>query len=161
MRHQQSYIACQFSHAESPCLMGLSKEFMHNRMKLLMPPLLGCFLFLTGCATLIRGTSETFGVDSVPQGASVQLSTGQSGVTPFRTKVPRRQTLLVTVCKPGYLTQQISVPTQTSSSGAVAAAANFFTFRDLGGLINAAVDANNGATMEHNPNPLVVNLQKQ
>ena len=130
-------------------------------LRFLLPLALACTLFLSGCATLIRGTSETFTVDSVPQGANVQLSTGQSGVTPFNTKVPRSQNLQVTISKPGYRTQHISVPAQVSSGGAVATAANLFAFRDLGGLISAAVDASDGAAMEHRPNPLVVNLQEQ
>ena len=129
--------------------------------RLLFPLVLTCSFFLSGCATLIRGTSETFTVDSVPQGANVQLSTGQSGLTPFSTKVPRNQNLQVTVSKPGYRTQQLSVPAQVSSGGAVATGANLFAFPDLGGLISAAVDASDGAAMEHKPNPLVVTLQQQ
>ena len=115
---------------------------------------------LTGCATIIRGTSEKFTVDSIPQGADAQISTGQSGTTPFTVKVPRSQTLQITVSKAGYKTQQITVPAEVSSGGAVATAANIFAFRDLGGLIGAAVDASDGSAMEHKPNPLVVQLKK-
>ncbi len=120
-----------------------------------------CSALLTGCSTIIRGTSEKFTVDSIPQGANVQFSTGQSGITPFTLKVPRSQTLQVSVSKPGYKTQQITVPAEVSSGGAVATAANLFAFRDLGGLIGAAVDASDGSAMEHKPNPLVVQLEKQ
>jgi len=119
-----------------------------------------CSAFLCGCATILRGTSEKFTVDSIPQGASAQISTGQSGVTPFSVKVPRSQTLQVTVSKPGYKTQQVTVPAEVSSGGAVATAANLFAFRDLGGLIGAAVDASDGSAMEHKPNPLVVQLER-
>jgi hypothetical protein len=122
---------------------------------------LSCCVVLSGCATIVRGTSEKFTVDSNPQGADVRLSTGQSGVTPFTAKVPRSQTLTVTVSKPGYRTETVTVPAQVSSGGAVATAANLFAFRDLGGLIGAAVDASDGAAMEHRPNPLTVNLQEQ
>ena len=31
----------------------------------------------------------------------------------------------------------------------------------IGGLIGAAVDASDGSAMEHKPNPLVVQLEKQ
>jgi hypothetical protein len=123
--------------------------------------ILSCSALLSGCATIIRGTSEKFTVDSIPQGADVQISTGQSGVTPFSVKVPRSQTLQVSVSKPGYKTQQLTVPAEVSSGGAVATAANLFAFRDLGGLIGAAVDASDGSAMEHKPNPLVVQLEKQ
>jgi hypothetical protein len=116
---------------------------------------------LAGCATIMRGTSERFTVDSIPQGADVQISTGQSGVTPFTAKVPRSQDLQISVSKPGYKTQRISVPAEISSGGAVATAANLFAFRDLGGLIGAAIDSSDGSAMEHKPNPLVVQLEKQ
>lgn len=130
-------------------------------LRFLLPLAVACTLFLSSCATLIRGTSETFTVDSVPQGANVQLSTGQSGVTPLSIKVPRNQNFQVTISKPGYKTQQVSVIPQISSGGAVATGANLFAFPDLGGLISAAVDASDGAAMELRPNPLVVTLQSQ
>jgi hypothetical protein len=123
--------------------------------------ILSCSALLSGCATIIRGTSENFMVDSIPQGANVQMSTGQSGVTPFRVKVPRSQTLQVSISKTGYKSQRITVPAEVSSGGAVATAANLFAFRDLGGLLGAAVDASDGSAMEHKPNPLVVQLEKQ
>lgn len=122
--------------------------------------LLICFL-TTGCATIIRGTKETFTVDSVPQAASVQLSTGPSGQTPFSVKVPRGANLIVTVSKPGYRTQQITVPAQVSPTGAFLTAANLFGSRDQSGLLGATVDAADGAAMEHKPNPLVVRLENE
>jgi len=134
-------------------------NFLNMPPRFLFPLALACTLFLGGCATLIRGTSETFTVNSLPAGANVQLSTGQAGVTPFSIKVPRNQNFQVTVSKPGYQTQQISVIPQISSGGAVATGANLFAFPDLGGLISAAVDASDGAAMELRPNPLVVTLQ--
>ena len=129
-------------------------------MRNLLFCLLFC-LFLTGCATLIRGTKETLTVDSVPQAASVQLSTGQTGQTPFSVKVPRGANLIVTVSKPGYRTQQITVPAQVSPTGAFLAAANLFGSRDQSGLLGATVDTADGAAMEHKPNPLLVTLEKE
>ena len=114
-------------------------------------------LFTTGCATITRGTREVFTVDSTPQGANVQISTGQSGQTPLSVKVPRNETLHVTISKPGYKTRQTTVPTQIAGGGGLAMAGNVV----LGGLIGAAVDAGTGAMMEHKPNPLVVTLEKQ
>ena len=95
------------------------------------------------------------------QGANVRFSTGLCGVRSFSVKVPRSQTLQITVSKPGYITRQISVPAEVSSGGAVATAANLLAFRDLGGLIGAAVYASDGSAMEHKPNPLVVKLERQ
>ncbi|MBU3666885.1 MAG: hypothetical protein FGM15_13565 [Chthoniobacterales bacterium] len=72
-------------------------------------------------------------------------------------KVPRNETLHVTISKPGYKTRQTTVPMQIAGGGGLAMAGNVV----LGGLIGAAVDAGTGAMMEHKPNPLVVTLEKQ
>jgi hypothetical protein len=112
---------------------------------------------LPSCATITRGTNEVFVVDSNPQGAQVRLSTGHIGETPASFKVPRRETLHVTVSKKGYKTRQITVPSQISGAGGAAMAGNVV----VGGLIGAAVDAGTGAMHEHKPNPLQVNLEKQ
>jgi hypothetical protein len=67
----------------------------------------------------------------------------------------------VTVSKPGYRTQQITVPAQVSPTGAFLAAANLFRSRDQSGLLGATVDTADGAAMEHKPNPLLVTLEKE
>ena len=113
--------------------------------------------FLPSCATITRGTQEVFVVDSTPQAAKVQLSTGHSGETPASFKVPRRETLHVTVSKKGYKTRNVSVPSQISGGGGAAMAGNLI----FGGLIGAAVDGGTGAMHEHKPNPLNVVLEKQ
>jgi hypothetical protein len=112
---------------------------------------------LSSCATITRGTKEVFAVDSTPQNAAVQLSTGQSGQTPASFKVPRRESLHVTISKDGYKTRQITVPSQISGGGGVAMAGNVL----LGGLIGAGVDAGTGAMYDHKPNPLHVHLERK
>ena len=112
---------------------------------------------LSSCATITRGTKEVFTVDSTPQNASVQLSTGLSGQTPASFKVPRRESLHVTISKEGYMTRQITVPSQISGGGGVAMAGNVL----LGGLIGLGVDAGTGAMYEHKPNPLHVQLDRR
>jgi hypothetical protein len=113
--------------------------------------------FLPSCATITRGTQEVFVIDSSPQAAKVQLSTGHSGETPASFKVPRRETLHVTVSKKGYKTRSVSVPSQISGGGGAAMAGNLI----FGGLIGAAVDGGTGAMNEHKPNHLHVVLEKQ
>ena len=112
---------------------------------------------LSSCATITRGPKEVFTVDSTPQNASVQLSTGLSGQTPASFKVPRRESLHVTISKEGYMTRQITVPSQISGGGGVAMAGNVL----LGGLIGLGVDAGTGAMYEHKPNPLHVQLDRR
>jgi len=111
---------------------------------------------LCSCGTITRGSSEVFTVDSTPQNAKVQLSTGHTGNTPFSIKVPRRDNLTVTVSKSGYQTRVVNVPSQISGAGGAAMAGNLV----LGGLIGAGVDTATGAMYEHKPNPLHVVLER-
>jgi hypothetical protein len=112
--------------------------------------------FLPSCATITRGTQEVLVIDSTPQAANVQLSTGHSGETPASFKVPRRDTIQATISKKGYKTRSISIPTQISGGGGAAMAGNLI----FGGLVGAAVDGGTGAMYEHKPNPLHVTLEK-
>tara|TARA_B110000003_G_C16584540_1_gene509365 strand:+ start:805 stop:1191 length:387 start_codon:yes stop_codon:yes gene_type:complete len=109
------------------------------------------------CASITRGTTENFTVNSTPQAATVELSTGQSGETPATFKVPRKGTISGTISKSGYKTRNFSVPSSISGAGGTAMAGNII----FGGLIGAAVDAGSGAMHEHTPNPLNVTLEKE
>ena len=61
----------------------------------------------------------------------------------------------ITTEKPGYKTSIHHVTHQTAGGGAAGMAGNVL----LGGIIGAAVDANNGSTQELIPNPLVIDLE--
>lgn len=127
-------------------------------MKKTLQSLMGiAIVSLSSCATITRGPSEVFVVDSVPQAAKVQLSNGMTGETPASFKVSRRDTLNVNVSKPGYATRNISVPSQFAGAGGAAMAGNLL----FGGVIGAGVDAGTGAMYEHKPNPLNVTLEKR
>ena len=114
-------------------------------------------LFLSGCASITRGTKEVIVIDSTPQDAKAQLSTGQILQTPASFEVPRRDTIMVTVSKPGYKTRTVVLNSEVGSGGAAGMAGNVF----LGGIIGAGVDAGTGAMYEHKPNPLMVILEKE
>jgi hypothetical protein len=114
-------------------------------------------LFLSGCASITRGTKEVVVIDSTPQDAKAQLSTGQVLQTPASFEVSRRDTLMVTVSKPGYKTRTVVLNSEVGSGGAAGMAGNVF----VGGIIGAGVDAGTGAMYEHKPNPLMVILEKE
>lgn len=112
-------------------------------------------LALSACATITRGTTEVFTVESTPAGAEVSLSNGmECESTPCAFKVPRKGDLSVIVSKNGYESSEHNIPTQVSGGGGAAMAGNVL----VGGLIGAGVDAASGAMLEHKPNPLVVTL---
>ncbi|MBI5426529.1 MAG: PEGA domain-containing protein [Opitutae bacterium] len=112
-------------------------------------------LLQIGCATITRGTTEQFKVESNPSAASVRLDSGETGVTPVTFTVPRKRDLIVTVSKEGYETVTRTVGTKIAGKGAAGLAGNAL----IGGVIGIGVDAVSGASLNHEPNPLVVNLQ--
>lgn len=109
---------------------------------------------LSGCATITRGTTEAWTVESDPAGAQVTLSSGETCTTPCTLEKKRKDPFQVTVELDGYDTVQTQVLSQVSGGGAAGMAGNVL----VGGLIGVGVDAASGATKELKPNPLVIKL---
>ena len=110
---------------------------------------------LSACATVTRGTKQKYAITSEPSEAKVDLSIGQSCVTPCKLKLKRKEAFVATVSKAGYETQQVNVRTKFSGGGAAAGAGNIL----LGGFIGAGVDASNGSLNDLDPSPLNVVLK--
>ena len=115
---------------------------------------LGTTLFLPACATITRGTSQTFEVVSEPPEANVESSNGFTCVTPCKMKVKRKPGFDLTISKPGYQTQTVTVESSMSGGGGVAGAGNIL----LGGVIGGIVDGTNGSMNNLSPNPVTVTL---
>lgn len=81
-------------------------------------------LLSTGCATITRGTTEAWTIDSRPQGADVRLSTGQECATPCTLKLKRKESFTVVVSKAGYKTTNAQVISQVAGAGAAGMAGN-------------------------------------
>ena len=112
-------------------------------------------LSMSACATVTRGTSQSFEVQSTPPGASVQTSNGFGcEATPCTFKMARKTAFTATVSLPGYVSQTLPVESRMSSGGGTAMAGNIL----VGGLIGAGVDASSGALNDLTPNPLIVTL---
>jgi hypothetical protein len=109
---------------------------------------------LSGCATVTRGTSETFVIETQPAGADVHLTNGLSCTTPCSLKLKRKDGFVAKIAKPGYEPVEATVTSSTSGGGGVAMAGNLV----LGGIIGAGVDASNGSMNDLKPNPLRVTL---
>lgn len=109
----------------------------------------------SGCATITRGSSEAFVIETDPAGAEARLSTGIQCRTPCSLKVKRRGDFVVTIEKEGYETVQATVTSSIDNAGSAGMAGNVL----LGGIIGAGVDAGTGAMHSHKPNPLMVKLE--
>lgn len=114
---------------------------------------------LAACATITRGTTQAFTVETEPGGATVATSNGlHCPSTPCTfARVPREAEFTVTITKPGYRTATHNVTHQTAGSGAAGMAGNVL----VGGIIGAAIDGNSGATQDLVPNPLRVTLEPE
>lgn len=111
-------------------------------------------LLLPACATITRGTSQKFNVETTPSQADVKLSTGQTCVSPCTLNLKRKSKFKVTVSKEGYKTQEAEVHGKLKGGGAAGFAGNAI----FGGVIGAGVDAASGASLNLDPNPLKVTL---
>lgn len=112
-------------------------------------------LSLSACATVTRGTSQQFTVNSTPPGAHVTTSNGfECAATPCTFRMSRKDAFRATVSMPGYVTQEHAIESKMASNGAAGMAGNVL----VGGLIGVAVDATSGAMNDLTPNPLTVTL---
>ncbi len=113
---------------------------------------------LGACATVTRGTNQTWSVETVPSGASVKTSNGFAcDQTPCTFKMPRKSQFEVTVSKVGYRAYQGHVTNKVSGSGGAGMAGNVL----VGGIIGAGVDVATGAMLDLTPNPLRVTLEPE
>jgi hypothetical protein len=110
------------------------------------------------CATVTRGTSEAWTVETDPIGAKVVTTIGFAcDATPCTFKMQRKSEFDVTITKPGYKTVTTRVTHQTAGAGAAGMAGNVL----VGGIIGIGVDAVSGATQELKPNPLTIKLEAE
>lgn len=112
-----------------------------------------CWLF-SGCATVTRGTTQAFTVESTPIGATVSFSNGERCETPCTLTLKRKHPVAVEICKSGYAPVTTQIVSQISGAGGTAMAGNVL----VGGLIGAGIDAGSGAMKDLRPNPLKVEL---
>lgn len=105
---------------------------------------------ISGCATVINGTSQPVGFQSDPNGAVVKLVTGLSCTTPCEYQMKRGSDSMATFTRDGY--KPVSVYIQSRTGGA--AFGNILA----GGIIGGVVDGSNGASNHLYPDPVYVRL---
>jgi len=107
-----------------------------------------------GCATVTRGMNDQVQILSEPSGAEVRTSMGQTCITPCTLQFGRKDVFTVTASMPGYHTSEMAVSTRVAGAGVAGFAGNVL----IGGVIGMGVDAASGATLEHYPNPVVLQM---
>ena len=127
-------------------------EFVNRNLSLC--GLVAASLLLPACATVTRGTSQKFNIESSPSEAQVALSTGQKCVTPCKLKLKRKPGFTATFNKDGYESQDVTVESKLGGGGIVARAGNVL----MGGVIGGIVDGTNGSMNNLSPSPLMVTL---
>lgn len=123
-------------------------------MRLTALIIIAALLATSGCASITRGTSQGFGIQSNPTGATATVSTGQVCTTPCEIKVPRKFAITVLLELPGYKPITAKVDSERSAAGSRRMLGNMM----FGGLMGAMIDLNSGALQDLTPNPLRVQL---
>ncbi|MDB5450250.1 MAG: translation initiation factor 2, gamma subunit, GTPase [Phenylobacterium sp.] len=110
------------------------------------------------CATVTRGSHDTWSVQTEPSGAAVR-TTNQFACdsTPCTFKMERKAEFDVTITKPGYKSWTGHVTHHVAGAGGAGMAGNVL----LGGIIGAGVDVATGAMYDLVPNPLSVKLETE
>jgi uncharacterized protein YceK len=105
---------------------------------------------LSGCATIVKGTTQVIPISSDPTGARVTIDSTPAGTTPTTVTLSRKQNHMVVIEKEGYAPESVAV---TKSMGG-AVAGNIIA----GGFIGWGVDAMSGAQYNLAPNTISVRL---
>ena len=120
--------------------------------------LLGLIVFtLQNCASITRGSTQSFTVTSEPSGADIRFSNGFACVTPCTIVIDRRPGFSVTASKEGYRTITTSVESRVRGGGGAAVAGNVLA----GGIVGIGVDSLTGAMNDLEPNPLFITLPEE
>lgn len=94
-------------------------------------------LFLVGCATLFKGTSQKVSYSSEPSGAKVYVTGQLMGTTPFELEMKVNRTYTIEFRKEGYENKTVVL---NNSIGA-----GWIILDVLGGFIPVIIDAATGA----------------
>ncbi len=110
-----------------------------------------------GCATMTRGATQTFVIETEPSGVGIELSNGVSCESPCTLKLKRKKAFTAVLSKDGYAPLTTEVNSGISGAGTAGLAGNLIGFN----LIGLAVDATTGAAKNLYPNPLIVRLEPE
>ena len=109
------------------------------------------FFLTTGCATIIKGTTQGVPISSDPSGADILVDGMLVGTTPTDVELKRKRDHLITIEKKNYSPKSIAVVKNVGGAvwGNIIA----------GGLIGWGVDAASGAQNNLTPKTIFVRLE--
>ncbi|CAI2719229.1 PEGA domain-containing protein [Nitrospina watsonii] len=107
-------------------------------------------LIISGCATLVEGSTQTISVNSNVQGAEVLFNGQPIGVTPLTALVPKGKNATIVVKKEGYQAQTIAATTKITTA--------FWGNIITGGLLGSTTDLVSKSAYEYAPNNYYANL---
>lgn len=112
-----------------------------------------CFFLTTGCATIVKGTTQGVPVSSDPSGADILVDGMLVGTTPTDIELKRKRDHLIVIEKKGYAPKSVAVVKNVGGAvwGNILA----------GGLIGWGVDATSGAQNNLSPKTIYVKLEPE
>ncbi len=113
-------------------------------------------LLVSGCASITRGSTNEVSFTSIPEGASVETSIGQSCTTPCTMIFERRDEFVATFTLDDE-TRTINVISDIAANGVGAVVGGNLLF---GGPIGAGIDVATGAGLDHFPDPVHADFNK-
>ncbi len=105
---------------------------------------------ISGCATVINGTSTDYITKTTPDGASIKFTGGQSCTSPCELELKRKTDVRADITLPGYKPTYVLIQSKLGGTA--------FGNIIAGGIIGGVVDGSNGASNKLNPNPLIIKL---
>ncbi|TIL73102.1 MAG: translation initiation factor 2 [Mesorhizobium sp.] len=124
-------------------------------MKIHLCAALAATVAMTGCASVVRGTTDKVSINSEPPDSTIRTSLGHScPSSPCTVEVSRKEGFTAFAEKEGYKPGSLYIGTSMSGKGAAGLAGNIL----VGGLVGVGVDAMTGATLDHSPNPALITL---
>lgn len=122
-----------------------------SKLKLCILAGVGAVL-MTGCASIIHGTTQKIGISSSPTGAAVSVDNKAYGNTPLFADLKRGEEHIITIEVPGYEKTQLTVTKKLSG----------WVWGNIlfGGLIGLGVDAMTGGLYDLTPEQLSAEMKK-
>lgn len=108
-------------------------------------------MLITGCASIMSGTTQQVTFQSSPDGALVKINGKPLGKTPLTMQLDKDKNQTLTVEKEGYKTFTTSMDTRLDSW--------FWGNVVLGGVFGSTTDSINGAVYEYNQSQYMVTLE--
>jgi hypothetical protein len=127
----------------------------HDAMFVIAGVLLTALSFLSGCATIINGSSQKIEVSSLPAGARVMVDTATVGVTPLSIKIQRCGEHTIRVGLAGYEEAELTI-----TSGMSAWVWGNLSFYVIFAPLGAIVDLISGGVYTFAADRLYVELSK-